>query len=370
MDLLNATNMQAGYTMGMEPDGRESIVVVAKGTFTIPQNGGMPELADEQVPLIEADEYTGEPGLSAPLYESDYARFKPRCDVLLNGSVYAPGGQPAKKVRVSLTVGTMTKSFHVVGRRVWKKRLGSVSATSPKPFVTMPISYDAAFGGVDNTHEKESKHKAFMPNPIGVGFHDNLKKEFVDGKPVPSTEELKNPVKSPNGTYRPMAYGPVGRGWEPRYQLAGTYDQDWIDNVFPFLPADFKDDYYQAAPMDQQVAYLKGGETVVLNNLTQQGLTRFQIPDVRVPVVFFLKKGAPEKTATHADTLVLEPDAGRFTITWRASRPLKRNMFEIVQVLTGEMPKGWWRARELGKTYYRSLSDLVAAKKSETTEYE
>jgi len=31
MDLLNATKMQAGYTMGMKPDGRELLVVVVKG---------------------------------------------------------------------------------------------------------------------------------------------------------------------------------------------------------------------------------------------------------------------------------------------------------------------------------------------------
>ncbi len=43
-----------------------------------------------------------------------------------------------------------------------------------------------------------------------------------------------------------MALGPVGRGWEPRYKLAGTYDQNWIDNVFPFLPSDFEDAYFQS----------------------------------------------------------------------------------------------------------------------------
>ena len=119
MHLLNATNMQAGYTMGMKPDGREFIVVAVKGTFKIPKNGDKPTLAEEQFPLVEADEYTGEPGLSAPLYESDYARYKPRCDVTLNGCAYAPGGKPAEKVGVTLSVGKMRKSFYVVGHRFW-----------------------------------------------------------------------------------------------------------------------------------------------------------------------------------------------------------------------------------------------------------
>ncbi len=368
MNLLNATNMQTGYTMGMQPDGRESIVVAVKGTFKIPENGGSLELADEQVPLIEADEYTGEPGLSAPIYESDYARHKPRCDVSLNGSAYAPGGIPTKKVRVSLTVGPMKKSFHVIGNRYWHKRFGFTRISGPVPFSVMPISYDAAFGGSDHTHEKPSKHKAFMLNPIGVGFHVNQKTEFIHGKPLPNTEEIGKPIKSPTGNYRPMALGPVGRGWEPRYKLAGIYDQNWIDNVFPFLPSDFKDAYYQSAPIDQQTDYLKGGEVVELINLTPQGQTVFRLPEMGVLVVFFLKKGGRHETQTVADTLVLEPDLSRFSITWRASLPLKRNMFEVSQVLVGKNSRAWWCARELGKTYYPSLSELIRAKRAELEE--
>jgi hypothetical protein len=368
MDLLNATKMQAGYTMGMQPDGRELLVVVVKGTFTIPKNGEEPQLADEQVPLVEADVFTGEPGFSAPLYESDYPPYKPRCDVLLNGSAYAPGGKPTTKVRVSLTLGPIKKSFNVVGNRIWKKGITGISATRPKRFTVMPISYDNAFGGSDNTHKKRSKHKAHMLNPIGAGFHTNLKMKFIEGKPLPNTEELKHSVVRPKGKYKPMSFGPIGRGWEPRYKLAGTYDQNWIDNVFPFLPSDFNDAYYQAAPLDQQCRYLRGGEEVVLSNLTPYGHSRIQIPRVDVPVVFFLKKEEPYETRAVADTLLLEPDAGRIMITWRVNRPLKRNMFEVTQVLTGKMPRGWWRARELGKTYYRSLDEFIKEKRREAEE--
>ena len=58
MELVHATGMKAGYTMGMRPDGREMLVVCIKGTFTIPANGGEPHLAEEQVPLIEADTFS------------------------------------------------------------------------------------------------------------------------------------------------------------------------------------------------------------------------------------------------------------------------------------------------------------------------
>jgi hypothetical protein len=144
-----------------------------------------------------------------------------------------------------------------------------------------------------------------------------------------------------------MAFGPIGRSWSPRSKYAGTYDDNWLENVFPFLPDDFDDAYYQSAPADQQIDYLRGGEEVVLSNLTPQGRTRFQIPQIVIPVVFFLKNGEVHKTHGVADTLVLEPDAGRFMISWRTSLPLKKNIFEVAQVLAGEMSRGWWRAKEL-----------------------
>ena len=43
-------------------------------------------------------------------------------------------------------------------------------------------------------------------------------------------------------------------------------------------------------------------------------------------------------------------------------------MFEVSQVLVGEMSRGWWRAKELGKTYYRSLNELIEANRQESEE--
>ena len=58
----------------------------------------------------------------------------------------------------------------------------------------------------------------------------------------------------------------------------------------------------------------------------------------------------------------------RFMIVWRASLPLRKNMFEVAQVVAGRMPRGWYRARELGKTYYPSLKKFVDARRAERQE--
>jgi hypothetical protein len=370
MELLNATRMKAGYTMGLKPDGRELLVVAVKGTFTIPKPGDEPQLAPQQADLVMADEFTGEPALSAMKYESDFPPHKPRCDVLLNGSAHAPGGYPATRVEVGLRVGSMSKLFAAVGNRVWKKSLCFTYATRPEPFAKMPISYDNAFGGADKTHSNEKKHRTFVGNPGGKGFHVSRAKNAIDGKPLPNTEELNRPVTKPDGNYRPMAFGPIGRAWAPRPKYAGTYDQDWIDNTFPFLPADFDERYFQSAPEDQQIVHPRGGEEVVLLNLTVAGRTSFKLPAIDVPVTFYYKNHEEKQTRAILDTVIIEPDLNRFMLVWRSTIPLKKNIFEMAQVVAGTMPRAWHRARMLGKTWYPSLRELVGERTSERADAE
>jgi hypothetical protein len=364
MELLNATKMVAGYTQGLRPDGRELLVVVVKGTFDLPKNGEQAKLSAEQLPLVEADQFTGEPGFSAPLYESDYAPNKPFCDVIVNGSAHSPGGKPAQAVGVGVKVGRVAKAFNVIGDRTWESGVSGVGPGFAKPFVQKPISYDVAFGGTDRLSDDEADHDAFMPNPSGIGYRKSLTGGSLDGTPVPNTEERKNPVKSPIGNYLPMSFGPVARGWQSRAKFAGTYDDDWLENEFPFLPSDFDDRYFQCAPEDQQTDHLKGGEEVTLVNLTPDGRCEFTVPKLDVPVVFFPQDGEKIDSTAVADTLYIDTDNDRFIVLWRTHIPLRQNMFEIAQVVAGKMSRAWWRARELGKTYYPGLAAAVQAKKS------
>ena len=60
-------------------------------------------------------------------------------------------------------------------------------------------------------------------------------------------------VRDPHSDYAPVAFGPLGRGWPLRARFGGTYDDKWLKDDFPFLPKDFDERYYQAAPEDQQI---------------------------------------------------------------------------------------------------------------------
>ncbi|WP_163069707.1 DUF2169 domain-containing protein, partial [Acinetobacter baumannii] len=61
-----------------------------------------------------------------------------------------------------------------------------------------------------------------------------------------------------------------------------------------FLPADFDERYFQSAPADQWTDHLRGGEEVLLLNLTGEERAAFRVPRREVPVTFFLKKGGHE----------------------------------------------------------------------------
>ena len=51
------------------------------------------------------------------------------------------------------------------------------------------------------------------------------------------------------------------------------------------------------------------------------------------------------ETLARLDTILIEPDLGHCTLTWRYTRPLVNDLFEIAQVLVGNQNKTWWLAR-------------------------
>jgi hypothetical protein len=363
VEFVNQSGVDAGWTLGFERDGRELLVVAIKATYNIPTNGEEPTLAEEQLKLVKADEFTGEPGYSAPLRETDYSHRKLKCDVVLNGSAYAPGGVPRRSVEVSLRVGQMRKSFYVFGERRWQDLFLSVS--EPELFTQTPISYDWAYGGADLNPDEPDKVATYVENPVGKGYHPIRRRSALVGELLPNTAEGRTPISEIKGRYRPMSFGPVGRNFFPRFKHAGTYDQNWLDNEAPFWPADFGYSYFQCSPEDQQVPFLQGGEYVELTNLTPEGFRQFHLPTRTMPVTFLPHRGPDIQQEAVCDTVLFEPDAGRFTMTWRAPLPLRRHMFELKQTIVGDLSYSWLSKRcaeAKGKTYYASLGELVAAR--------
>jgi hypothetical protein len=357
--VTNATRFEVAYATALDVAAREHLVLVIKGTFRFPEREGEPlERAEEQIEPVLADVHWGEPGYSPPRLEAELARFKPRCDLLVNGTAWAPGGRPAERVKVGVACGPVRKMIEVVGDRHWRQVGATVGPSAPAPFATMPLTYARAFGGVDDADPREAQPLAYPSNPFGRGWHRVANQGRILGRPLPNLENPGEPVKVPWGSYRPAGLGIRARSVADRLRFAGTYDQRWIDEVFPFLPADFDERYHQAAPEDQQLPWPAGGEEVVLLNLTPEGRTRFRLPVVDLPVVLIGRDGTERQKRPVLDTILIEPDERRVCLTWRTSEPLRRNLLEIPEAIVGPMSRAYWRARRTGKVYYARLGAL------------
>jgi len=356
----NTTFMEAGTCVATDKEGRDFCVIVVKGTFSVSADG-MVELAEKQVPLVYADVHYGDPAETSIKYECDFAPYKPRCDVLLNGSAHAPNGSSVERVTVGLRVGPVNKSFDVVGNRVCDKRLLSIVRTRPEPFTKMPITYDRAFGGVDISEKDPEKCKTYVQNPVGIGYYPLTKRKALVGKPLPNTEEIGRPVKTTSGKYRPMSFGPMGRNFPSRIKFAGTYDDNWKDERFPFLPQDFDEQYFLSAPADQQIPFLRGGEEVRATNMTPEGKLAFTIPPVDVPIVCKFRD-REERPTPNLDTMIVEPDERRVILAWRARVPLGRKIHSLLEVLVGPQPR--LRPRS-SKPHFESIQEFIEWKKQQ-----
>lgn len=333
MQLLNHTRAVATCVLAHDKGGQAHLLVVAKATFVIPPSGKAARLADSPVDLHAADVHSTDPATTSPFADHDFVLVKWRCDVLLIGHAYAPGGVAASMVPVGLHVGGLVKSFNVTGPREWESARHGVRAGKPRPFTRQRIGYEFAYGGVSGGGEHT---RVFWANPIGRGFATAKGSHKLAGQPMPQTEAFDAPVISPRGDYRPMAFGPLPRNSQPRLGYAGTYDARWIEERMPTLPADFDERYYQSAPPDQQLERLVGGEEVSFVNLTDAGQTKFVLPGLYLSIQVKLKGEPATRAPATADTLCLEPDARRFTVTWRRAVRLRQSLHEVESVEIGE----------------------------------
>lgn len=357
MQIYDQMGFKTEFTAALDKEGRDYLLLVVKGTYDFPdRTGDAPVRSKDQTPLVFADEATGEPGFSATRWETDFAHRKPKCDIILDGAAYAPHGRPTEQVRVGLKVGNWSKTFDVFGERYWTSIGFKFVPSRTSSFQRQPISYDVAFGGVDRLDKDNNAPPSFPANPVGTGWATDANSALIPGLRLPNTQAKDDTVTSPFGNYTPMSFGPMGRGWPGRIEYGGTYDQAWIDGVFPFLPDDFDDRYYQMAPPDQQVAEIKSGDEVILANLTPRGKENFRLPDTALPVKIFKGRDAVFDGVLKPDTLLFAPEERKFSLVWRVSVPIKRIITEFTEAWVGPPTEAMLKARREGRAYIRAVS--------------
>lgn len=334
MRLENTTPYPANFTLALDKDGHEQIVLATKVTVQLQTVAGAPgTVASHQLPLHDADVFGADPATDATIFENDFAAFKPMCDVLCHGRAHAPGGQPVTELGVGIRVGGWSKRLTAHGSRIWLKAATGWQVSGKRPFVVQDIGYDHAYGGTDPDPSDPARAAGHGPNPVGLG-HYPLRADR-DGAPLAQTSEFGADAIDPMGDFPPMAFGPLGRSWLPRRLYAGTYDDPWMNERLPFLPVDFDDRYFQAAAPDQQIPYPLGGEPVELVNLSPSRLLG-EVPRLQIVVLFERKSGRVTQRIANLDTVLLLPEQALMCLTYRTRITADRDLFEFARAMISE----------------------------------
>ena len=315
--ISNHTPFEAERTWIRDKNGAEVWLVAVKGTFLINPDGSI-KLAEEQEKVNIAPKFRGDPKCSSLLCETDLPQTKKNTDILIEGSAYAPHGRPATKVDVQLKVAKINKILHITGDRVWKNSLIGTTLSRPQPFLKMPLIYERAFRGTDQTAKNPKYHSWYLSNPVGCGFAK--KARHLIGKPAPNVEYPSSTISHWNKKPLPAGFGPIAGHWSPRRELTGTYDENWKMNRLPLLPQDFNECYYQCAPEDQQIkGYLKGGEQFELYNMTPSGGLIFSLPRITFGFTTYFDDNLKEEHRAALHTVIVKPDFSVVIMVWHTS---------------------------------------------------
>ncbi|MEM8711608.1 MAG: DUF2169 domain-containing protein [Planctomycetota bacterium] len=347
MNFANLTPFQPLHFESRDQHGTDHGVVVARGTFDIEADGSL-RPADEQEPLVLADEYTGKPGRSSLAVESSLAPFKPRTDITFRAVAHSPRQKPARSWEVAVGFDARTLArFTVTGRRFWQRRLRGFRLTEPDLAREVPVTFERAFGGTASGAKKsQGAPSCWGPNPVGRGF----------GAPE-RFDEVEAPQLLPLDTFRPafgvpfetVGLGPVAPTWEPRRGFVGTYDEHWAATRRPDLPADFDYRFYNTGARGMTLeGFAKGTETLTLTNLTPEGVTRIQLPGFELSALMVPSAGQLAISPAFLDTIHVDAVDRRVFLTWRAVvlRSSQLKSLELrLRILKGQESGSLMRAR-------------------------
>lgn len=211
----------------------------------------------EAAPILDEDAYFGEMHRSGVRMESDLSPYKPRCDVIVNASAWAPQGKPVAQFSVRLLVQSpstaaplpeaprglnpmmppseqalaewrrqtevarqtripgvrlIDKSLQVTGER-FLLREGSSSnwaLTAPQPFMHLPLRHEVAFGG-------ECRINAGDDAAARVPASARLSAEQLAGHPDCAAPKTIQPV-----AHTGCDYNLLGCGYSQNWYLHAT----------------------------------------------------------------------------------------------------------------------------------------------------
>jgi hypothetical protein len=180
----------------------------------------------------------------------------------------------------------LDKTLYVFGDR-------PQASTPPRPFDRMPLRWERTYGGPRTAG-----------NPVGVGQSE--------ADPAPN-------VIDPRAPHAPAGFSPVSAYWPQRKQLA---ERPAVAGNVLEIGEGMRWPYFQAAPPDQQIEYLRGDEWIVLDGM-HPSLPRLYSRLPRATAAAWVigadrdRPRAAQPLDLVADGLAIDADRQRCSVTWR-----------------------------------------------------
>lgn len=316
MELRNLTPFPHLLFESVDEDRDEFGVAVLSGSFDI---GSASQLlvSEVQEEITIAEEYFGEPNESSIKRASSLAPMKLSSDIHINASAHSPSGKPEKRWNVKIEVGAWQKEIHVTGPRTYDKTAKGWELSEPIEVMEVPLDYEKAYGGL---YQEKGKLNSHPQNFIGVGHYDTS--EEKETWIAPQIVSVDDPNPKFGEKTKVEGVGAIAPTWQPRVKHAGTYDDDWLENVWPYLPADFEYEFWNSAHPDLVMPeYLKGDEAIKLHHLSSDQLMSFALPGYHIYLLCRMKDGSIIKNSLNLDTVHIDAPTKKVFLTWRGVHP-------------------------------------------------
>lgn len=300
MDVVSNSPFLVGGRIWSTARGAVTLTIACKATYVICP--GVAQLAEDQEPLNEEDNYWDDDSARSLYAPSDLAPYKPAADVVLVGYAFAPNRIPVPSFHVRMIVGEIDKSIEISGDRWWSPE-GALTETSR--VARVPLRYERAGGGPGTWNPVGIRPDA--PDLYGRVLVPNL---MIPGKIPTQRGEIIEPI----------GYGPIGPMWSLRTERLGGYASSWDYHRWADrpLPEGFDPAFFNVAPRDQRVGEIRGNERIVLENLhPEHPRLVTSLPGMRPRAFAERASGRRDEVQLVGDSMWIDTERGICTVVWR-----------------------------------------------------
>ncbi|MFO0550568.1 MAG: DUF2169 domain-containing protein [Polyangiaceae bacterium] len=274
------------------------VAATLKATFALEPGGSLRLVAPE--PIQRVEKHLRNNPIASLSHASDLALPTGRAEVVIVGTAHGPTG--ARDFLVGFDVER-------AGKKLIEKRL-RVRATTAEP---VAVTYEAARGGMSSKR-----------NPVGVGEGDATlpKITYVD----------QDERGAGNERAYPTGLGPIPSAWPTRRRLRGSLPvADAFTEREVDLPKDFDLAHGHAAPDDQRLDALFGGDRLVLHQLHREHRAlAFSLPVCAARAAYESSATGRVDIPLTLEVVHLEPERLHVELVFRGSASVPNNASNLV----------------------------------------